>query len=132
VAYFSTYFAVMQRLLRTVESLLGGQLVAPVGKLLRLLAAAAMSYAVALLETLFMANEHLSGYFSYADKQRMMWKGSFCYGTLLFVAILVFVRIDEDEECPTPLTDVIWRALGANTLVLCAYELYAHFLPPLR
>jgi hypothetical protein len=95
---------------------------------LRLVAAAALSYGMALLETLSMMNRFLAGYFSYGDKQRMMFVGSLCYGTLLLFGLLAFVRIDEDPRRPTPLVDVIWYALGVNTLVLCAYEVYAHLL----
>jgi hypothetical protein len=87
---------------------------------------------MALLETLFMANKYLAGYFAYGDKERMMRVGSLCYGSLLLIASLVFVDIDEDPACPTPLADVFWRALGANTLVLCAYEVYAHLLSPMN
>jgi hypothetical protein len=58
----------------------------------------------------------------------MMFIGSLCYGTLLLCGLLVFVRIDENPRRKTPLVDVIWQVLGVNTLVLCAYEVYAHLL----
>lgn len=128
VAYFATYFAIIQVGLRFVEGLLESLPVPLLRRGLRLLAVALLSYAMALLETLFMANKYLSGYFAYGDKAHMMFVGSLCYGSLLFIAILVFVAIDADPERPTPLSDVVWRALGANTLVLCAYEVYAHLL----
>lgn len=129
VAYFSTYFAVMSVGLSAVEKVLA-KLPRRKRRALWLLAAAAMSYVMALLETLFMASKYLEGYFAYADKQRMMSVGSLCYGTLLFVAIVVFYGIDADEKPPMSLGEVTWRALGVNTLVLCAYEVYSHMLCP--
>jgi hypothetical protein len=128
VAYFSTYFAVIELGLQIVSSLLA-RLPSPWLKRAGwTVAAAAMSYAMALLETLFMQNRYLEGYFAYADKQRMMWTGSICYGTLLFFAIVMFVRIDEDKARPTPFLTAAFYALGANTLVMCAYEFYAYCL----
>lgn len=128
VAYFSTYFVIIQVGLRYAEGLLDALPTPLLRRGLRLLAAALLSYAMALLETLFMANKYLAGYFAYGDKEHMMLVGSLCYGSLLFIAILVFVGIDEEPGQPTPLGDVVWRGLGANTLVLCAYEVYAHIL----
>jgi hypothetical protein len=140
VAYFSTYFALMQLGLRFLGSLLAESFSPFWRRCLWFLSAAGMAYVLALLETLFMANKHLQGYFSYGDKQRMMFVGSLCYGTMLFVGILLYVGIDDEKPHrggrvdeasagrETPLGDVIWRALGANTLVLCAFEVYAHFL----
>lgn len=128
VAYFATYFSIMAIALHAVENWLTRLDSARLRMLLRLGAATALSYTMALLETLSMQNRLLAGYFAYGNKERMMFVGSLCYGTLLLCGLLVFARIDEDERRPTPLVDVIWQALGVNTLVLCAYEVYAHLL----
>ena len=128
IAYFATYFAVLEIALHAVEKWLGGVASPGLRGTLRFFAAAALSYFVALLETLTMQNPLLAGYFSYGDKARMMFVGSVAYGTLLLCGLLVFVRIDENPKRKTPLVDVIWQVLGANTLVLCAYEVYAHLL----
>ena len=130
VAYFATYFAFMTTGLHTVERWLSGLSSARLRGFLRLCAASVMSYFMALCETLSMQNHYLADYFYYANKQHMMFVGSLAYGTLLLCGLLVFVRIDADARRPTALTDVAWQALGVNSLVLCAYEVYAHLLPP--
>lgn len=129
VAYFSTYFAIMQALLRPVDRRIRAlaQAAPPVRTLLRVLACAGLGYSMAFLETLFMANELLRGYFAYASKTRMLTVGSLCYGTLLAIALPLYARIDEGEA-PYPLGRVLWEALGVNLLVLTVYELYSLFL----
>lgn len=128
VAYFSTYFAIMQSLLRAAERRIAA-LRQPLARgLLRALACLVLGYSMAFLETLFMANDLLRGYFAYADKGRMLKLGSLCYGTLLAMALPLYARIDEDPRQPTPLGAVLWQALGVNMLVLIAYELYGCFL----
>ena len=128
VAYFSTYFAIMQSLLRAAERRIAA-LGQPLARgLLRALACLVLGYSMAFLETLFMANDLLRGYFAYADKGRMLKLGSLCYGTLLAMSLPLYARIDADPEQPTPLGTVLWQALGVNMLVLIAYELYGCFL----
>ncbi len=129
VAYFATYFALMATGLHRVEKWLSGLAAPWLRGLLRLGAAAGMSYFMALCETLSMQNHYLADYFYYGNKEHMMFIGSLAYGTLLLCGLLVFVRIDADARRPTTLTDVAWQALGVNSLVLCAYEVYAHLLP---
>ena len=58
----------------------------------------------------------------------MLRVGSLCYGTLLFIAQLAYLRIDADADQPTPLRRVLWDALAVSMLALCAYELYAYLL----
>lgn len=130
VAYFSTYFGIMQALLRRADAWLATSTVrTPLArKLLRAAACMALGYSMAFLETLFMANEMLRGYFAYADKGRMLKAGSLCYGTLLALALPLYASIDEDPAQPTPLSAVLWRALGVNMLVLICYEIYSCFL----
>lgn len=126
VAYFSTYFAIMQALLRLADRRI--ERAAPRSRmLLRILACAVLGYSMAFLETLFMANDLLRGYFAYASKARMLTVGSLCYGTLLAIALPLYARIDEGEQ-PHPLGRVLWEALGVNMLVLIVYEFYSLFL----
>jgi cycloeucalenol cycloisomerase len=128
VAYFSTYFAIMQALLRLLDRRLAAVEPLPLRRLLRGLACAGLGCSMAFLETLFMANELLRGYFAYASKARMLSVGSLCYGTLLALALPLYARIDEDPQQPTPLGRVLWEVLGVNMLVLICYELYSLFL----
>lgn len=129
VAYFATYFAVMQAGLRFAERVLPELGPAPWGRTLRrVLLTFVLACAMAYAETLTMATELLRGYFAYADKDRMLRFGSLCYGTLLFIAQLVYLRIDADPRHPTSLRRVLWDALSVSMLVLCAYELFAYLL----
>ncbi len=134
VAYFSTYFVLMQLALRAFGSAqqsaapsMGSAL--PAARILRVLFIALLSYTVAFCETLFMANQRLHEVFSYADKGHALFVGSLCYGTIFFVTLPLFYRIDEPINArpvahPTPLSRVIWEVLGANLLILCCYEVY--------
>jgi cycloeucalenol cycloisomerase len=123
VAYFATYFAAIQLALRLFRTCF------PAARGLHLAAQALLCYGVALSETLFMANDRLRDYFSYADKTFVMAYGSIAYGALLFIALSVFQRIDEDPRRPTPLRRVLWDGLAVNMLVLLLYELYAAVVP---
>ena len=55
--------------------------------------------------------------------------GSVCYGTLFFVSLPVFLRIDEDPRAPTPASRLFFHTMGANLVILCAYEVYKVLLP---
>lgn len=125
VAYFSTYYALMQAGLRLLAPALarlpgGGPQTAG-----RWLLRALLSYSMAFMETLCMANDWLKGYFSYGDKSRMLFYGSLCYGTLFLISLPLFCAIDEDARRPTPLSLVLWHVLGANTLIMVSYEVFA-------
>lgn len=129
VAYFATYFAVMQGGLRLGERLLPALGHTPWATTLRrVLLAFVLACAMAYAETLTMATEHMRGYFAYADKARMLRVGSLCYGTLLFIAQLAYLRIDAEPAQPTTLRRVLWDALAVSMLVLCVYELFAYLL----
>ena len=132
VAYFSTYFAVIGVVVGAVQRALPPSMLGSLRRPLLLLLTAGLCYLLALAETYFMASELLRGYFAYADKQRMMWLGSLGYGSSLLIAVLPFLAIDDEAAAPTALGTVAWQSLGANTLVLCAYEIYAALLAPLR
>lgn len=123
VAYFATYFALMRLAVRAFDRRFPR---APHPA--RVALCALLSYAMAFGETLFMANERLRPYFSYADKHLALCYGSFCYGTLFFVALPLYCRIDRDPERPTPLARVFWDVMGANMLVLVLYQVYQRLL----
>lgn len=128
VAYFSTYFAVMQLGLRAADARLDRVRWQPLRRGLRAGACLLLGYAMAFTETLTMANEWLRGYFAYADKTRMLVYGSLCYGTLLSIALPLYARLGDDQRPPLPLVEVLWQALGANMLVLICYELFASII----
>lgn len=126
VAYFATYFGVMSAGLLLVERLTPG-VQSPRGRLVRRVAVSyVLAYAMAFAETLLMANPYLAGYFSYADKGRMLWMGSLCYGTLLFVSQLVYLRLE--PRANKTLRQVTWDVLAVTCLVLCAYDVFAAIL----
>ena len=124
VAYFSTYYALMRLGLRWFL-----QVVPSPGRTLVWLVIAALSYSMAFGETFFMASPSLAAFFSYADRHKALLIGSLCYGTLFFISLPVFLRLDEDPRVPTPMSRLFWQTMGANMLILCAYELYKVLLP---
>ena len=129
VAYFSTYFALMQLGLRRADRWLQRVAERRWRAVLRVGVCLLLGYSMAFAETLTMANQWLRGYFAYADKTRMMVYGSLCYGTLLSIALPLYARLgEEDGGRPAPLAAVLWQILGANMLVLCCYELFAFYI----
>lgn len=142
VAYFATYFSVMQAGLRLVERVTARWLADwPRLRLLRRFGVSlVLAYAMAFVETLTMATDLLAGYFAYASKERMLFVGSLCYGTLLFCAQLAYLGIDEAgaatraelvveaQKAPRSVRQVLWDALAVSMLVLCFYELFAYLL----
>ncbi len=130
VAYFSTYFAIMQLGLRNADALLAKVTWVPLRRALRVVVCLLLGYSMAFAETLTMANEWLRGYFAYADKTTMMAYGSLCYGTLLCIALPLYARLGEEQGPgqPAPLAAVLWQVLGANLLVLICYEVFVYFI----
>jgi cycloeucalenol cycloisomerase len=120
VAYFSTYYVVLQILWRAFATRVPA---APA--LARYAVLAALSYAVAFAETSSMATEMMRPYFLYRDRTFTLIYGSLCYGTVFFVSLPGFARIGEPgAERRTPWR-LVWDACAANTLVLVCYALYA-------
>lgn len=121
IAYFSTYYVVMQAVMRAVQSLLPR---APRPALL--VARAAVGYLVAFAETGLMSNDLLRHFFFYRDKSFALFFGSLCYGTLFFITLPEAQRLDERAGDPAPsLRQVAWDALAANLLSLLCYEVFA-------
>ena len=124
ISYFSTYYALMRLGLRLAVAKRTNP-----SSLLVWMLIALLSYSMAFGETFFMASESLSAFFSYANRQKALLVGSVCYGTLFLISLPVFLRIDEDVHRPTPTAGLFWQTMGANLLILCAYELYKVLLP---
>lgn len=124
VAYFSTYYALMRLGLRLFL-----KAVPSPSPALTWLVIAALSYSMAFGETFFMASPSLAAFFSYADRHKALLIGSLCYGTLFFISLPLYLRIDEDPRAPTPTSRLFWQTMGVNMLILCAYELYKVLLP---
>lgn len=124
VAYFSTYYALMRLGLRLFL-----RRVPQASPTLVWLAIAVLSYSMAFGETFFMASESLRAFFSYANRHKALLIGSLCYGTLFFVTLPVFLRLDAEPRVPTPISRLFWQTMGANMVSLCAYEAYKVLLP---
>jgi len=124
VAYFSTYYALMRLGLRLFLARVPNASAARVWAVIALL-----SYSMAFGETFFMASESLRSFFSYANPHKALLVGSICYGTLFLVSLPVFLRLDENPRAPTPTSRLFWQTMGANLVILCAYEVYKVLLP---
>jgi cycloeucalenol cycloisomerase len=124
VAYFSTYYALMRLGLRLFLARVPNASATTVWAMIALL-----SYSMAFGETFFMASESLRSFFSYANRHKALLVGSICYGTLFLVSLPVFLRLDADPRAPTPTSRLFWQTMGANLVILCAYEVYKVLLP---
>ncbi|UQA58518.1 hypothetical protein [Polyangium aurulentum] len=125
VAYFATYYALMQIGWRVFRTRFPS---AP--RAAAVLVRAALSYAMAFGETAAMANRHLSGYFSYSDPAFVMLWGSFAYGTIFFLTLPLFARLDEEgaqaeATRKRPLGKVMWDLLALNCLCFVTHEAWS-------
>lgn len=122
IAYFSTYYAVMQIVWRGFRT---GWPSAPL--LLRVVVLCALGYAVAFAETSGMATDMMSDYFRYRDKRFTLLYGSLCYGTIFAVSLPLVYRLDEEAQPDgiRTLRSLLWDACAANTVVLMFYAVYA-------
>lgn len=116
IAYFSTYYVLMQIVLRRLQPHLGGS------RLARALVRIALCYAVAFAETLCMANDLLRDWFSYRSRAFALLVGSLAYGSLFLVTLPHFERLGEEPAGTPPLRTVLRDCLAANLLALCCYE----------
>jgi len=109
-AYFSTYFVLMQVGWRLAKQSLAARIF--------------LSYAMAFGETAAMANRHLAGFFSYRDPTFVMLWGSLAYGTIFFVTLPLFGRLDEERPNTRPFRTELWDLLALNMICLCLYEVF--------
>jgi cycloeucalenol cycloisomerase len=117
IAYFSTYYVVLQIATRLVERRLP--------RALWLLARALLGYGVAFAETASMSTPALREFFFYRDKTFALLWGSACYGTLFFISLPLFQRLDDRSDAPPARMGPLVRdVLAANMLILILYELY--------
>ena len=93
---------------------------------------AAVCYAVAFGETFFMASDRIRDLFSYRDRSFTLLYGSLCYGTLFFITLPLFARLDEAPPTAAlprpPLLALCRDALALNMLALIAYEVCANWI----
>jgi cycloeucalenol cycloisomerase len=124
IAYFSTYYVVMQigwRAFRTRWP------AAP--RIVQLLVLLAIGYAVAFAETAGMATERMHDYFSYRDKPFALVFGSLSYGSIFAITLPLVYRLDETRQPDGQRTlgSLVWDACAANSIVLVIYALFAAF-----
>jgi cycloeucalenol cycloisomerase len=122
IAYFSTYFVALALAWRTFTTRYPA---APV--LVRLSVRALLAFVVAFAETAAMATDALRPYFFYRDRAFMLTWGAAVYGTVFFIGMPVFERIDDE---PRTLRRVAWDALAANMVILVCYEAFSFVIRP--
>ena len=122
IAYFSTYYVVMQIGWRAFRTRWPN---APA--IVRLLVLCAIGYAVAFAETAGMATEQMRDYFSYRDKRFTLLFGSLSYGSIFAVTLPLVYRLDEhaQPDGQRTLGSLVWDACAANTVVLVLYAIFA-------
>lgn len=122
IAYFSTYYVVMQIAWRAFRTRFPS---APWP--LRLLVLCALGYAIAFAETSGMATQTMHEYFLYRDKTFTLVYGSLCYGSIFVVSLPLVYRLDEERQPDgiRSLPTLLWDAAAANTVVLVLYAVYA-------
>lgn len=130
-AYFVTYHVAMLVALRRVHRALGDLSRRPARRLLLILAAAALAYAVAYAETLFMASDFIRDLFWYADKPRMLRWGSLFYACYFMVSLPLLWRMDEPPHPPMSPGRAALDALAAGMLVFMILDGVTLILGPL-
>jgi cycloeucalenol cycloisomerase len=125
IAYFSTYYAVMQIIWRAFRTRFPS---APF--VANVLVLVAIGYCVAFMETSGMATDMMRDYFRYRDKHFTLLYGSLCYGTIFVVSLPLVYRLDENKQPDgtRTLASLFWDACAANTVVLIFYAAYAAFI----
>jgi cycloeucalenol cycloisomerase len=128
-AYFMTYFVlllVLERgMLREISKLQGR----PAGWLGRALVVLALAYGLAFAETLFMANEFMTGLFAYEKHGRMLAVGSFGYAAYFVVGLPMVRRVDRGGRWT--MGRVIIEALATCMGILMLLEVWAKMVGPL-
>jgi cycloeucalenol cycloisomerase len=119
VAYFATYYVVMQLAARWMAI--------PQRGARRWVLLAILSYSVAFAETAFMATPVLSEFFFYRDKHFMLIYGSICYGTVFLATLPAFLGLSAKQS----LLRVVFVCLLGNAVALSLYRLYVFVMPRL-
>src|SRR5262249_52545604 len=128
VAYFATYFVVLQIGWRAFVS--AWPRLPAIGRLAVL---CGLGYAVAFAESACMATDCMRPFFSYRDRRFMLAWGSLFYGTVFVVSLPLLFPVDESPSEPRrSLARVALDACAANTIILCAYAVYARLVAHLR
>lgn len=124
VAYFSTYYVILQIVCRAFAARFPGA--PPWARVVVRLAACC---AVAFGETFFMARPVLEEFFFYRDRAFMLRFGSLAYGSLFFVTLPFFQRLDE-EGPRRPLRAIVRSMLARNMVALLVYAVFAALIRP--
>jgi len=123
-AYFVTYFVAAPIVLRRLDRAFG------LGWPGRALAVLVLGYGIAWMETFAMANDGLSAYFAYADKDKMLRFGSLGYAAYFLVGLPLVIRIDEHDR-RWPLWRVLLEAIAACAGIWLLLELWEAVVGPL-
>jgi cycloeucalenol cycloisomerase len=119
LAYFATYYVVMQIALRALRAEQPGRR--------RFTSILVLGYLVAFGETAFMATPALAKHFVYRDKVFMLVFGSWCYGSVFFATLPGFLGLTRSQ----PPARVVGVAVLGNAIALSLYLVYAYLLPSL-
>src|SRR3569833_396934 len=123
-AYFMTYFAALmvaeREIVRRIQPGLLGRFAIVIG----------LSYAVAFLETFFMASDLLQDLFAYQDRHRMLRLGSFGYSSYFIIGLPMIQRIDGNGERWT-LDRLIIEALATCMGILLFLDFLSKLVGPL-
>lgn len=126
-AYFVSYFVLLTVAYRRLRPSLG-----PIGRALLVLG---LAYAMAVAETLAMANPLIADAFSYADRTRMLLLGSWGYAVYFIIGLPMLFALDEptaDDPAPQwTLRRTAFHAIGTYMLILCGLEVWAQLIGPL-
>lgn len=122
IAYFSTYYTVLQIVWRGFRTRFPSASPA-----VQFAVLAILGYAIAFCETSGMATDAMRNYFLYRDKTFTLVYGSLCYGTIFVVSLPLVYRLDEQAQPDgrRTLFSLTWDACAANTVVLIFYAAYA-------
>lgn len=123
IAYFATYYVVQVVIYRVIRHRVSNAI-------LLLLARAALAYATALAETAGMANDLLADWFSYRDREFVMWVGSIAYGAIFFITLPLFADLDEKAPARPPLRAATTELLALTMVCLVVYEAYRIVVGP--
>ena len=128
-AFFMSYFVLLLVAERWILLIISGAKTQPAGSLVRALVVLTLSYGLAFTETFFMANDFMTGLFSYDKHERMMALGSFGYAAYFIVGLPMVRRVDDGERWT--IGRVIIEALATCMGILTLLEGWAKVVGPL-